>query len=142
MSETNKAVVRRLIEAFNTGNIALLDELVSTNYVYHEPTVGERRGVQGSKDIINTYRTAYPDARLTIDEQFADGDTVVTRWTATGTHNGTLFGIAPTGRRVTCTGILISRVQNGKIVEEHESVDMLGMLRQIGVLPAALGKAA
>jgi steroid delta-isomerase-like uncharacterized protein len=142
MSETNKAVVRRLIETFNTGNLTVLDQIVSNNYVYHEPTVGERRGIQGSKDIMNTYRTAFPDSKLTIDEQVADGDTVVTRFTATGTHTGPLFGVPPSGKRVTCTGIVISHLQNGKIVEEFESVDMLGLLRQIGVVSAALGKAA
>src|SRR5690349_23214378 len=129
MSETNKAVVRRLFEAFNTGNFSVVDELVSPNFVYREPTLGERRGIQGSKEIMTTYRTAFPDAKITTDEQFADGDTVVTRWTATGTHNGNFVGVAGTGRRVTCTGILISRIQNGKVVEEHESMDTLGMLR-------------
>jgi steroid delta-isomerase-like uncharacterized protein len=142
MSETNKAVVRRIFEAFNAGNISLYDELVAVNFVYHEPLVGERRGLQGAKDVANTYRTAFPDAKLTIDEQIATGDTVVTRWTATGTHKGVLLGMAPTGRRVTCTGILISHLQNGKIVEEFENFDTLGMLRQIGAVPAALGKAA
>jgi len=142
MSETNKAVVRRLIEAMNTGNLSIVDELVSNNFVYHEPTLGERRGRQGSKDVINTYRTAFPDAKVTIDEQIADGDTVVTRWTATGTHTGILLGLAPTGRRVTCTGILISHLQNGKVVEEFENYDTLGMMRQLGVVTAAIGKAA
>jgi predicted ester cyclase len=92
--------------------------------------------------VINTYRGAFPDSNITIHEQIADGDTVVTRWTATGTHTGTLFGIAPTGRRVTCTGMVISHFKNGKVIEEFESYDSLGLMRQIGVLPAALGKAA
>jgi steroid delta-isomerase-like uncharacterized protein len=142
MSETNKAVVRRIFEAFNAGNISLYDELVAVNFVYHEPMVGERRGLQGAKEVATTYRTAFPDARLVIDEQIATGDTVVTRWTATGTHKGLLLGIPPTGRRVTCTGILISHLQNGKIVEEFENFDTLGLLRQIGAVPAALGQAA
>jgi steroid delta-isomerase-like uncharacterized protein len=142
MSETNKEVVRRLFEGFNTGNPSVIDEVVSNNFVYHEPTLGERRGRQGSKEIMTTYRTAFPDAKITINEQFADGDTVVTRWTATGTHNGVLFGIAPTGRHVTCDGILITRFQNGKVAEEYEVFDTLGMMRQIGVVSSALGKAA
>ena len=142
MSETNKAVVRRLYEAFNTGNLSVYDELVGTNFVYREPMLGERRGVAGAKEIVNTYRTAFPDAKITINEQFADGDVVVTRWTATGTHNGKLLNIGPTGKRVTCTGILISRLQNGKVVEEFENFDTLGMLRQIGAVPTAIGKAA
>jgi steroid delta-isomerase-like uncharacterized protein len=142
MSETNKAVVRRIFEAFNTGNLSVIDEIVSNDYVYHEPTLGERRGRQGAKDVLTTYRTAFPDGKITVHEQFADGDTVVTRWTATGTHNGNLLGIAPTGRPVTCTGIVITKLHNGKIVEDHENLDTLGMMRQIGVVPAAIGKAA
>ena len=142
MSEANKAVVRRLFEAFNAGNLSVADEVLSSNFVYREPTVGERRGVQGYKDVVTTYRTAFPDARMIIDEQVATGDTVVTRWTATGTHNGNLFGIAPTGRRITCTGVLITHLQNGKIVEEFEVYDTLGMMRQLGVVTGAIGKAA
>jgi steroid delta-isomerase-like uncharacterized protein len=142
MSDTNKAVVRRLIEAFNTGNLSVIDELVTNNYVYREPTVGERHDRHGSKDVINTYRTAFSDAKMTIDEQIADGDTVVTRWSGTGTHNGPLFGIPATGRHVTITGIRITHLQNGKVVEDIENYDTLGMMRQLGVVPAAVGKAA
>jgi steroid delta-isomerase-like uncharacterized protein len=142
MSETNKAVVRRLIEAFNTGDLAVIDELIANNYVYREPMVGERHGRQGSKDITNTYRTAFPDARMSIDEQIVVGDTVVTRWSGTGTQTGPLLGLPPTGRRVTITGIRISHLQNGKVVEDFENYDTLGMMRQLGVVPAAVGKAA
>jgi steroid delta-isomerase-like uncharacterized protein len=142
MSETNKAVVRRLFEAFNTGNLSVADEVLANNFVHREPTIGERRGPQGYKEIVTTYRTAFPDARMIIDEQIATGDTVVTRWTATGTHKGNLFGIPPTGRQVTCAGVLISHLQNGKVVEEFEIYDTLGMMRQLGVVTAAIGKAA
>lgn len=142
MSDTNKAVVRRLIEAFNAGNLSVIDELIANNYVYREPMVGERRGPQGSKEITNTYRTAFPDAKMTIDEQIVSGDTVVTRWTGTGTQTGPLLGLAPTGRRITVTGIRISHLQNGKVVEDFENYDTLGMMRQLGVVPAAVGKAA
>jgi steroid delta-isomerase-like uncharacterized protein len=142
MSDTNKAVVRRLIEAFNAGDLSVIDELVASNYVYREPMIGERHGRQGSKDITNTYRTGFPDAKMTIDEQIAVGDTVVTRWTGTGTHTGPLLGLPPTGRRVTVTGIRISHLRDGKVIEDFENYDTLGMMRQLGVIPAAVGKAA
>jgi steroid delta-isomerase-like uncharacterized protein len=142
MPDTAKNLVRRLFEAFNTGNISALDDLIATNYIYREPTLGERRGPTGYKDIVHTYRTAFPDANITVNEQFVDGNTVTSRWTATGTHNGPLMGIPPTGRHVSVQGLLITKVQNGKIVEEFECFDTLGMLRQIGAVPTALGKAA
>ncbi len=89
MSEANKALVRRLIEeTVNKGNFSVVDELVSKDYVYREPTVGEKRGRAGFRELVTIYRTAFPDAKLTIEEQLSEGDKVVTRWTATGARNG------------------------------------------------------
>jgi steroid delta-isomerase-like uncharacterized protein len=139
MSERNKDVVRRCIEqAVNTGNLNVTEELLTPDYVYHEPTVGEKRGREGFKQLITMYRMAFPDVRMTIEQQIAEGDFVVTRWTARGT--GELFGTPPTNKQVTVQGILISRISNGKIVEDFECYDALGMLRQIGSVQA--GKAA
>jgi steroid delta-isomerase-like uncharacterized protein len=141
MSERNKELVRRCIEqAVNTGNLNVVDEALANDYVYREPTVGEKRGREGFKQLVTTYRTAFPDLRLTVEQQIAEGDLVVTRWTARGTHRGELFGTAPTNKQVTVQGILISRIVNGKIVEDVESYDALGMLRQIGSVQA--GRAA
>jgi len=143
MSEVNKALVRRGIEeAVNKGNFSVVDEILSTDYIYREPTVGEKRGRAGFRELVTMYRNAFPDVKLTIDEQIAEGDKVVTRWSATGTHRGELFGTAPTGKQVRVQGIIVSRIANGKIVEETEVYDALGMLRQLGAIPAAVGKAA
>jgi steroid delta-isomerase-like uncharacterized protein len=142
MSEHNKELVRRCIEqAVNTGNLNVAEELIATDYTYHEPTAGEKRGREGFKQLITMYRTAFPDVRLTVEQQIAEGDLVVTRWTARGTHRGELFGTAPTNKQITVQGIVISRIANGKIVEEFESYDALGMLRQIGSVLQA-GKVA
>ena len=143
MSEVNKALVRRGIEeTVNKGNFSVVDEILSTDYVYREPTVGEKRGRAGFRELVTMYRNAFPDVKLTIDEQIAEGDKVVTRWSATGTHRGELFGTAPTGKQVRVQGIIVSRIANGKIVEETEVYDALGMLRQLGAVPAAVAKAA
>ncbi len=91
-----------------------MDELVSTDYVYREPTVGEKRGRTGLHELVTTYRTAFPDLKMTIEEQLSEGDKVVTRWTATGTHRGELFGTAPTGKQVRVQGILVTRITKGK----------------------------
>ena len=142
MSADNKALVRRLIdEALNKGNLAVVDELVAPSYVYREPTAGEVRGPDGLKKMVTMYRNAFPDLRITIDDQIAEANRVVTRWTGRGTHKGELMGVAPSGQEVTVTGILITRLADGKIVEEWENYDALGMMRQIGAVKAAVGKA-
>jgi steroid delta-isomerase-like uncharacterized protein len=143
MTDTNKNVVRRLLEeVFNKNNLTVADELIATNYVYREPTIGEKRGREGFRELISTYKAAFPDGTITINDQVAEGDRVVTRWTATGTHKGELFGAAPTNRHVTVQGVIISRITNGKVTEEYEVFDTLGMLRQIGAVPTTLKVAA
>ena len=137
MSQANKSLIRRMVEeCIIKGNFGHIEELIGSDYVYNEPTVGEVRGQGGYKQLIMGYRTAFPDLQFSIDEQIAEGDRVVTCWTATGTQNGELFGIKPTGKRCTVQGILVSRIADGKVVEEHESWDVHGMLRQLGAAPA------
>ncbi len=136
MSKQNKDIARRVYEEVaNTGNLALLDQLMAANIVYHGPGM-EIKGVQGAKEMINGYRTAFPDLRMTVEDQVAEGDKVVTRWSARGTHRGDLQGIAPTGKKVTVTGINIDRIAGGKIAEEWEIFDLMGMMQQLGVIPA------
>src|SRR5215469_18876644 len=142
MSETSKALVRRLIdEAINKGNFKVVDEILSTDYVYREPTVGEKRGRAGYQEVVTMYRNAFPDIKLTIEEQIAEGDKVVTRTSGTGTHRGELFGAAPSGKRVSgVQGMFVTRIANGKVAEETVIYDALGMLRQLGVVPAHVAK--
>ncbi len=135
MSEQNKAVVRRLFEAWSTGELEQLDEVVAADAVDHDPYnphAGEGR--EGLKRTIGMYRDAFPDVQFTIDDQIAEGDKVVTRWTATGTHEGELMGAPPSGRRSTITGIGIDRLEDGKIVEAWTNWDTLGMFQQIGLV--------
>lgn len=136
MSEQNKAVVRRFInEVMNKGNMSVLDELLAPNYVYHGPGGQEVRGIEGAKDMIGMYRSAFPDMKSTVDDMIAEGDKVVTRWSATGTHKGDLMGIAHTGKKVKMTGMVINRLVKGKVVEDWEEFDQLGMMQQLGVAP-------
>jgi steroid delta-isomerase-like uncharacterized protein len=139
MSDQNKALARRDVEeVWNQGKLAFIDELVASNATFHDPNVpgGKFTGPQGYKQFVETYRNAIPDVRMTIDDQVAEGDKVVTRWTATGTHKGELMGIKATNKRATVTGIVIDRFQNGKLVESWGNYDMLGMLQQLGVVPS------
>jgi steroid delta-isomerase-like uncharacterized protein len=138
MSEQNKALARRAIEeVWNQGKLAVIDELTAANATFHDPSVpgGKFTGPEGVKQFVQIYRGAFPDVRLTINDQIAEGDKVVTRWTATGTHKGELMGIAPTNKHATVTGVDIDRYQDGKVVEAWASYDMLGMLQQLGVVP-------
>jgi steroid delta-isomerase-like uncharacterized protein len=138
MSEQNKAVVRRLIgEVWNGGHLDLIDELVAEDHVDHDPASaagpGGREGVRG---FVESYRTAFPDTHIELGELIAEGDLVAAPWTATGTHNGELMGIPASGKSVTITGIGVDRVVDGKVVESWSNWDSLGLMTQIGAIPA------
>lgn len=141
-ADANKEIVRRLgVEPWE-GSLGVIDELVAPDYVGHDPAQPEMQGPQGIKEFVTGYLAGFPDGRITIDEQLAEGDLVATRWTGRGTHQGELMGIPPTGKQVTVSGITISRVKNGKVVEEWSNWDTLGMLQQLGVVPQMAGAPA
>lgn len=136
MSEENKALVRRIVEeAWNKGNLAVVDELLSPDYVLHIPLPGEAPGRKGYEQAVSMHRTAFTDFRLMIEDMVAEGDKVVIRWTIRGTHKGEYMGIAPTSKEVTYTGISIRRFEGGKIAEEWLELDTLGLMQQMGVVP-------
>jgi steroid delta-isomerase-like uncharacterized protein len=136
-SEQNKAIVRRAFEEPWKGNLDVVDELTASDYIGHDPANPEPlRGPEGVKEFISTYLAAFPDARITVEQQLAEGDLVATRWSARGTHEGELMGISPTGKQVTVSGLAISRLEDGKIVEEFQNWDTLGMMQQLGAVPA------
>ncbi len=137
-TEQNKTLVRRYWdEAWNNGNLAVMDELVATDFDGHplpsDPNFGS--GPEGQKRLVGLYRGAFPDMRMTIDDMVADGDRVVVRWTARGTNTGEMMEIPATGKSATVTGIIINRLAAGKIVESWGNFDALGMLQQLGVIP-------
>lgn len=135
-AEENKAKVRRVLDAINTGKLDKIDELIASDYVYHSPGSPEMRGPEGFRQLVSMYRTAFPDLSMVVEDIVAEGDKVVVRWSGTGTQRGELMGVPPTGKRVTASGLVISRFAGGKIVEDHEVIDMLGMMQQLGVVPA------
>ncbi len=138
-TEANKAVYRRFIEeGFNQGRLAALDEVLASTYVNHSAPPGVPFGAEGVKQIITLFRSAFPDFRIEIHEQVAEGDIVSSRATFRGTHRGPLFGIPATGRQVTMPGLSMVRVANGQIQEGWIQNDVLGLLQQLGAttLPA------
>ena len=137
MSNDPKAIARREVEMFSTGDFSIADEIYSEDYVGHDPTKPEPiRGIEEAKAEAAGYRAAFSDLTLTIDHQVAEGEYVVTRWTARGTHDGELEGIAPTGVSATTTGISMIRVVDGRIVEDFTEWNALGLMTQLGVVPA------
>jgi steroid delta-isomerase-like uncharacterized protein len=97
---------------------------------------GELRGTEDFKQRwVSMFRTAFPDLQLSVEDQIAEGDRVVTRYTGRGTHQGELMGIPPTGNEVSVGGTIISRVSGGRIEEEWNNFDALGMMQQLGVIP-------
>jgi len=138
MSEDNKSLVRREFdEMFNQGgDLDAAGEFYAPDYVLHDPTFGEARGIDGAKQYAATYRHAFPDLTVTIEDQMADGDKVISRFSSKGTHDGETQDLGPaTGNRVEITGITIERIADGKIVEDWTSYDALGLMQQIGLLP-------
>jgi predicted ester cyclase len=135
LSEENKAIVRRQEEElFTQGNLDAADEVYAPDYVGHDPSNLEHiQGLEAAKQAAD-YRKAFPDLRVTVKDVIAEGDKVAARLRFRGTHRGELDGIAPTGRRVDCTGIVISRMEGGKIVEDWANFDDLGMMQQLGAI--------
>lgn len=131
VSEENKALARRSWELLR--NLDLIDEIYSADLVWHEPDQ-DVRGIEQAKQYVATYLAAFPDAHATVEDVLADGDKAVTRWTIRGTHHGELAGVAPSGRAVEFRGITIHRIAGGKIVEEWEGYDNLGVMQQIGAV--------
>jgi len=132
-----KQIVRRLFEEPWTGNWGVIDEFVAPGYIGYDPAEPEPiRGPAGVRANVEKYLAGFPGGAITVDDQIAEGDKVATRWTGRGTHTGEIAGIAPTGRDVTVSGLTISRLENGMVVEEWTTWDTLGMLIQLGAVPA------
>jgi steroid delta-isomerase-like uncharacterized protein len=135
-AEENKAIVRRINEeVWNKGDVDAIDELIADDAVVTVVGAPEQiRGPRGFRELVVMYRAAFPDLRITVDEQIGEGEIVVTRWTATGTHEGELMGIAATGKQATTAGVNINRISGGKLVQGWGIFDQLGLLQQIGAV--------
>ena len=136
MSEQNKQIVRRLYEVINDHDLSRATELVAEDAVYHDAPPGLPPGRAGYLAFTQMFLDAFPDLQLTVEDLLAEGDRVAARVRGRGTHQGELLGIAPTGRRFEASGITIIRLKDGTIAEEWEQIDMLGILQQLGAVPA------
>jgi steroid delta-isomerase-like uncharacterized protein len=123
--ERNKALVREFFEvAWVNGNVDAVDEFMAAEYVEHPRPSTLPPGTEGLKQLIASYRTAFPDLKMTLDDIFAEGEMVAFRWSVSGTHLGDWLGVPPTGNHVTATGITLFRIAGEKVVESWTSIDL------------------
>ncbi len=135
--DNNKAIARRyIVDA--VPDPAIYDEVLAEDAVFYYPGLpGPLHGRAALKGLDTAYRTAFPDYRVTLDDDLlAEGDKVVGRWTMRGTHSGSFNGIPATGRAVSITGINILRIANGQVVEDWGAFDLLGLMQQVGAFPS------
>jgi predicted ester cyclase len=135
--EQNKVIARRVIEeGISPGRVTIADELIAPEFIDHSGPPGfPATGPESFKQLVTAFRSAFPDLAVTIEHLVAEGDKVVVAGTMRGTHQGSLFGIPPTGRAFTMTATDILRIVEGKVVEHWGNEDDLGMMQQLGVIP-------
>ena len=137
MSEENKAIARRLYdELASQGNLSLADEVVAEDFVDHNPPgPGILPGREGLKQVFATFRSAFPDLRVRVEDQIAEGDKVVSRLTVSGTNQGEFMGMPATGKSASIGVVDILRFEGGKIAERWGEADFMGMMQQLGHAP-------
>jgi steroid delta-isomerase-like uncharacterized protein len=131
--EENLAALGKFAEAVNKGNFDLFREAVAPECVDHDPAPGQGRGPEGYRTFFSAMRVAFPDLSVGLETMVADEESLAFAYTMTGTHQGVLMGIAPTGKKMSIRGVQVSKFRDGKMVERWGSSDQLGMLQQLGV---------
>ena len=138
VTENNEQIMNRFVKLINTGGEQLADEIISRDAIFYVPGQPEpMRGPAGYLKVIGMMRSGFPDIQWTLEDSVAEGDKVAARFTMRGTHQGVFFGVPPTGKSIKVQAMNFYRFSNGQIVEEYGQPDMLGLLQQIGAVPAA-----
>jgi steroid delta-isomerase-like uncharacterized protein len=134
--QSNKQFIRRFMdEVINAHDLAAIDRFAAPDFLEHVPFPGQGPGREGLRDAVGMFLAAFPDLQWRTDEQVAEGDTVVSRFTWTGTQRGAFLGVPPTGRRVQVWGVVIDVVRDGVFVESRIIMDTLGLMQQLGAIP-------
>ncbi|MBM4461556.1 MAG: ester cyclase [Chloroflexi bacterium] len=129
----NMAIVRRVVDALNKGDVSILDEVCSVDFAYHNP-IGPDMDREGLKKAQAMMSMAFPDRHIVVADMFAAEDRVATRATVRATHRGELWGVPPTGKEMAFSSFIIDRFKGDKIVEEWQMTDFLGLMRQLGIV--------
>jgi predicted ester cyclase len=132
-AEKNKELARTLFQMFEAGELSRLSEYIHEDFVGHSPGFPDAYGVEGQQEYVSVFRSAFPDLRFEILDLIAEEDCVVVHFKWSGTHQGELLGIPPTGRRVLVEDMVLLRFRDGKVIESYDIQDSLDMLRQLGV---------
>ena len=133
--ELKSELLRYVDELWNQHNLAVIDETLLPEFVDHTLPPGSPQGPAGQRQFAQVYLTGFPDTHLDFDEVICEGNTVILRWTAVGTHNGDLAGIPPSGKHMNLTGLALWRFQDGKLIECWNQFNQLSLLQQIGAFP-------
>lgn len=134
--QTAPSPIHRLFDrAFNEGELAVVDEVVTADALTHATNWGLPNNRTGLKQLILTFRTAFPDLHCTVQEEIAQGDRTAVHWTMRGTHKGAFMGNPPTNRPITVQGIMMVRMVDGRIVENWLLIDQMSILQQLGIIP-------
>lgn len=136
--DRNKTAMRRILEAFNTGETAVVDEVSDPNLISHTPKLAMPPSAEGLKRQIVWFREHFPDAKFEEEEVIAEGDVVYLRWKMTATHLGKFLGRQPTGKKIVHYGHEVCRLHNGKMLEHRDTFDMYGFLDRLGLLDAEM----
>jgi steroid delta-isomerase-like uncharacterized protein len=137
MAGTNKEVIQAFLEdVINQGRLNRADDLVKEDFVELDPLPGQAQGREGLKAAIHGLLSAFPDMHWVVNEMVAEGEKVVTRFVWTGTHRGNFLGIPATGRSVEVKGVVIDRLEDGKMADSRILMDTMGLMQQLGVIPA------
>lgn len=135
----SKFIIRRVFdEAFNRGNLTIVDELVAPNGVSHHLSWGTPANRMGLKQLIAMFRTAFPDLTCTIEDEIQEDDKVAAHWTMRGTHKGQFIGNPPTSRSITVQGLIYARIENRQVMESWIMIDQMSVLQQLGLVPPPL----
>ncbi len=134
VEEQNKELAQKIFEAWGKGDFETFKEFLAPDYVYYAPSISSKpMSREESIEMGKMLRKAFPDISWSMEELFTEEDRVITRWIFRGTHEGEFMGIPSTGNRVEVSGIIMSRIENGKVVEDREEFDQMGMMLQLGM---------
>ena len=131
-TDQNKAIYRRFIQLiFNEGRLDRIDEVLDPGYVYHDAPPDTPPGPDAVRQAVEMFRAAFPDLKITIEEQIAEGDKVCSRTTTRGTHRGSIFGLQATGRKIVMPGLTLVRIVDGRVGESWVKNDVAGLMKQL-----------
>lgn len=132
----NKAIIARYVDATNAGELDLFDDFVDEDYLEHQPIPGQGRGREELKKAYVVFNTPFPDLEYIFEDLIAEGDLVIGRGVISGTHKGDFMGIPPSGKKIRWTGTRLFRLKDLHVTEGWINLDMMGMMQQMGVIPA------